>query len=134
MALRLPFWKLRCRAQEEGNPRPAGPQPKFGLVLPHSDPSRLHKNVLSFCFPDLDHLARSPFYYEHTADEYTFTLTPKDEPRVHGYCRRYRTPHTWLGSRLDLSPYSASDVRQRLLHRYSSASAYFRRGAVDRFQ
>ena len=87
------------------------PQPKFVLILPHSDPSRLPKNVLSFCFPDLDHLARSPFCYEHTAEEYTFTLTPKDEPRVHGYCRRYRVGAPWLGSRLDLSPYCASDVK-----------------------
>jgi hypothetical protein len=86
-------------------------QPKFVLVLPHSDPSRLPNNVLSFCFPDLEHLTRAPFHYEHTAEEYTFTLTPKDEPRVHGFCRRYRVGAPWLGSRLDLSPYSASDVK-----------------------
>jgi hypothetical protein len=84
--------------------------PKHVLVLPHNDPTRLPKDILSFCFPDVEHLARAPFHFEHTAEEYTFTLTPKDEPRVHGYCRRYRVGAAWLGSRLDLSPYSASDV------------------------
>ena len=90
---------------------PVTPRPKFVLVLPHSDPNRLPKDVLSFCFPDFDHLAHSPFYFEHAAEEYTFTLTPKDEPRMHGYCRRYRVGAPWLGSRLDLSPYSASDLK-----------------------
>lgn len=60
-------------------PAPTPPQPKFVLIMPHSDPSKLPKNVLSFCFPDLDQLARAPFRYDHTAEEYTFTLTPKDE-------------------------------------------------------
>jgi len=90
----------------------AAVQPRFVLVLPHGDPSRLPKNVLPFCYPDLDQLARYPFAYENSAEEYTFTLTPKDEPRVHGFCRRYRLGSADTGGRLDLSPYTSVDVKE----------------------
>lgn len=86
-------------------------QPRFVLVLPHGDPNKLPKNVLPFCYPDLDQLAKYPLAYENSAEEYTFTLTPKDEPRVHGFCRRYRLGSPDTGGRLDLSPYTSADVK-----------------------
>jgi hypothetical protein len=88
------------------------PQPRFVLVLPHGDPGRLPKNVLPFCYPDADTLCRYPYAYEHSAEEYTFTLTPKDEPRVYGFCRRYRLGSDATGGRLDLSPYTSSDRKE----------------------
>ena len=87
-------------------------QPRFVLVLPHGDPAKLPKNVLPFCYPDLDQLARYPFAYENSAEEYTFTLTPKDEPRVHGFCRRYRLGSETTGGRLDLTPYTSADRKE----------------------
>lgn len=82
--------------------------PKFVLVLPHGDPSKIPKNVLSFCFPDLSHLVKAPYHYEHTTDEYVFTLTTKDQPRMYGYCRRYRIAGPAVGGRLDLTPFSSA--------------------------
>ena len=82
-------------------------EPRFVLVLPHGDPARLPKNVLSFCFPDLDELLKRPFAYVdllHGAEEYTFTLTPKDDARLHGYCRRYRIGAPEAGGRIDFAP------------------------------
>ncbi len=84
-------------------------QPKFVLVLPHGDPNKLPRDVLSFCFPDLAQLASTPFTYEHTAEEYTFTLTSRDQPRMYGFCRRYRVGTPAVGNRLDLSPFSSAD-------------------------
>lgn len=89
-------------------------QPNFMLVLPHGDPSKLPKNVLAFCFPDLEYLQRTAaFQYEHSAEEYTFTLTPKDEPRVHGFCRRYRVGAPGTQGRLDLTPFTSADAKDR---------------------
>jgi hypothetical protein len=83
---------------------PDAAKPKFILVLPHGDPARLPRDVLPFCFPDLDHLLRTPYAYEHTADEYVFTLTQKEDPqRLHGFCRRYRIGSASVGHRLDLA-------------------------------
>ena len=91
-------------------PSTAAPVPKFVLVLPHGDPSRVPRNVLTFCFPDLDHLLRAPFAYEHTADEYVFTLTAKENPlRLHGFCRRYRIGGPGVAHRLDLPPHTSAD-------------------------
>lgn len=88
----------------------AAVSPKFVLVLPHGDPSKIPKNVLSFCFPDLSHLMKAPYHYEHTSDEYVFTMTTKDQPRIHGFCRRYRVGIPSVGARLDLTPYSSSNA------------------------
>ena len=98
--------------QRDAKPGGGGVQPRFVLVLPHGDANRLPKNVLPFCYPDLDELARYPFAYENSAEEYTFTLTPKDEPRVYGFCRRYRLGSADTGGRLDLSPYTSVDVKE----------------------
>lgn len=85
-----------------------GVVPKFVLVLPHGDPSKLPRDVLSFCFPDADFLAKMPYHYDHSAEEFTFTMTPRDAPRMHGFVRRYRVGFSTAGERLDLSPYSSS--------------------------
>lgn len=82
-----------------GTPAAPPPQPKFVLIMPHSDPGKLPKNVLSFCFPDLDQLARAPFRYDHTAEEYTFTLTPKDEVSCLGLWRLLPSPVNLLQPR-----------------------------------
>jgi hypothetical protein len=88
---------------------PEAAKPKFVLVLPHGDPARLPRDVLPFCFPDLDHLLRAPYAYEHTADEYVFTLTQKEDPqRLHGFCRRYRIGSAAVGHRLDLNAAAAA--------------------------
>ena len=87
-------------------------QPRFVLVLPHGDPSRLPKNVLSFCYPDVDELSRNPYAFDNTAEEYTFALTSRDEPRVYGFCRRYRLGSPLTGGRLDVSPYAAADRKE----------------------
>ena len=91
---------------------PTAPQPRFVLVLPHGDPARLPKNVLPFCYPDVDELARYPFSFENSAEEYTFTLTSREEPRVYGFCRRYRLGSPLTGGRLDLSPYTSADRKE----------------------
>jgi hypothetical protein len=89
---------------------PAAAKPKFVLTLPAEYAERAPKDVLSFCFPDLDHLLRAPYAYEHTADEYVFTLTQKDNPqRVHGFCRRYRIGSPGVAHRLDLPPHTSAD-------------------------
>ena len=56
--------------------------PRFVVILPHGDAAQLPKYVLEFCFPDLDQLAARPFHYDHAAEEFVFTLTPKDQPAV----------------------------------------------------
>jgi hypothetical protein len=84
--------------------------PKFILVLPHGDPSKLPRDVSHFCFPDISQLARTPYAYEHTAEEYTFTLTSRDSPRIYGYCRRYRVGSAVVGNRLDLSPFTSANA------------------------
>ena len=84
------------------------PSPRFVLVLPHGDVNKIDRNVLSFCFPDTDHIARSPFHYEHTTEEYVFTLTRKDAPKLYGFCRRYRVGSNIVGNRLDISPLSSN--------------------------
>ena len=64
--------------------------------------------VLDFCFPDLDHLLRSPYSYEHVSDEYVFIAEQKVAPfRLHGFCRRYRIGGPDTAFRLDLSPSTA---------------------------
>ena len=83
-------------------------QPTFVLTLPHGDPSKLPKDTLSFCFPDLDNLARMPYHYDHNAEEYYFTLTPRDAPRLHGFVRRYRVGGERVRGRLDLTPYTSA--------------------------
>jgi hypothetical protein len=89
----------------------SGVQPKTLLTLPHGDPNRLPKDVLSFCFPDLEQLKATPFHYEHTgAEEFTFTMTPKDAPRMHGYVRRYHVGFPSAGGRLDCPPHTSSDL------------------------
>ena len=90
---------------------PDAARPRSTLVLNvHGDESHLPHDFLSFCFPDLDHLLRSPFNYEHVADEFVFTLTQQTEPfRLHGFCRRYRIDSPGVGNRLDLSPYTSSN-------------------------
>lgn len=93
--------------------------PSYVLVLPHGDASKLDKNVLSFCFPDVDALARTPFAYDHTAEEYTFTFTPKDGAKLYGFCRRYRVGAPKLTGRLDLTPYTSHIPREA-----STAPAY----------
>jgi hypothetical protein len=72
------------------------------LVLPHGDAGRLPKNVLSFCFPDVRELGAHPFSEDHAATEYTFALSPKDEPRTFGFCRRYRVSSSASSGRLDM--------------------------------
>lgn len=84
------------------------PQPRFVLILPHGDVNKIDRNVLSFCFPDTDHIARSPFHYDHTTEEYVFTLTRKDAPKLYGFCRRYRVGSGVVGGRLDISPLSSN--------------------------
>lgn len=71
------------------------------------------------CFPDADHLAQHPWHYEHTAEEYVFTLTGKDEPKLHGFCRRYRVGAPCVGNRLDISPFSSARSEDA-----ATASAY----------
>ena len=88
------------------------PEPKFVLVLPHGDVSKLPHNLLAFSFPDVDQLMKIPFQYEHSAEEYTFTLTRKDFPQMHGFCRRYRVGGPSLGTRVDLTPFSSSDIME----------------------
>ncbi len=94
-----------------GSSSSSGPRapasPRFVLVLPHGDPGKLDHNVLSFCFPDLDHLARAPYHYEHTSEEYVFTLTRQNGPKLHGFCRRYRVGSAAVGGRLDISPFGS---------------------------
>ncbi len=68
--------------------------------------------MLSFCFPDLDQLIKLPYTYEMCAEEHTFTLTPKDEPRLHGFCRRYRVGTPLVGGRLDLTPYTSHNIKE----------------------
>ena len=86
-------------------------KPRFVLCLPNNDPSKLPREVIGFCFPDIDHLLRAPYAYEHTADEYAFTLTQKSDPqRLHGFCRRFRVGSAAVGHRLDLpAPASGAD-------------------------
>jgi len=84
------------------------PAPVFALVMPHGDPARLPALVLSFCFPDLEFLARMPLHYEHAAEEFVFTLTPRDAPRVHGFVRRYRVGAGGAAERLDVAPAAAA--------------------------
>lgn len=98
---------------------PSATQPRFVLVLPHGDPNKLPKDVLSFCFPDLAHLAKTPYAFEHSAEEYTFTMTVRDKPKIYGFCRRYRVGTPAVGNRLDLSAFNSADESQ-----VSAASAY----------
>ena len=89
---------------------PEAAKPSFILVLPQGDPAKLPPNVLTFCFPDLDHLLRAPYAYEHTAEEYVFMLTQKEEPRrLFGFCRRYRIGSAAVAHRLDLPANSSAD-------------------------
>jgi DENN (AEX-3) domain/uDENN domain len=84
--------------------------PRFVVILPHGDAAQLPRNVLEFCFPDLDQLANRPFHYDHSVDEFIFTLTPKDEPHVYGFCRRYRVGTPSVNGRLDLTPYTSANL------------------------
>jgi hypothetical protein len=95
-----------ARPQQAGGGRPTLPPPRFVLTLPHGDASRIDKNVLAFAFPDIDHLARTPWHYEHTAEEYVFALTRKNAPKLFGFCRRYRVGPPQVGYRLDISPFT----------------------------
>ena len=70
----------------------AAVQPRFVVILPHGDASQLPRFVLEFCFPDLDQLASRPYHYDHAVEEFVFTLTPKDEPHVHGASLARRAP------------------------------------------
>jgi len=89
---------------------PDGAKPRYVMVLPHNDPTRLPSDLLDFCFPDLDHLLRSPYSYEHVSDEFVFTLTLKAAPyRLHGFCRRYRIGGPGVGHRLDLPPFTSAN-------------------------
>ena len=64
--------------------------------------------VLDFCFPDLDHLLRAPYSYEHVSDEYVFIAEQKVAPfRLQGFCRRYRIGGPDTAFRLDLAPSTA---------------------------
>ena len=77
-------------------------EPRFVLVLPHSDPTRLPRNVLPFCFPDVRELLAHPFDEDYVPMEHIFALSPRDEPRVYGFCRRYRVASGATGGRLDM--------------------------------
>ena len=70
----------------------AAVQPRFVVILPHGDAAALPRSVLEFCFPDLDQLASRPYHYDHAVEEFVFTLTPKDEPHVHGERRGRAAP------------------------------------------
>ena len=89
----LPLFKAVCVVELPAQRRQTGDTsaspastapvaPRFVVILPHGDAAQLPKYVLEFCFPDLDQLAARPFHYDHAADEFVFTLTPKDQPAV----------------------------------------------------
>jgi len=91
----------------------AAVQPRFVVILPHGDASKLPENVLKFCFPDLAQLAKRPFHYEHSVEEFAFTLTSRSEEfRMHGFCRRYRVGSPSVAGRLDLTPYTSADLNE----------------------
>jgi len=60
----------------------AAAAPRFVVILPHGDAAQLPRYVLEFCFPDLDQLVHRPYHYDHSVEEFVFTLTPKDQPAV----------------------------------------------------
>lgn len=95
-----------------GNAGAAPGKPRYMVILPHGDENRLPRHVLDFCFPDLDQLVKRPFHYDHTVEEFAFTLTPKDEPRMHGFVRRYRVGAPSVNGRLDLSPFTSANVEE----------------------
>jgi len=88
-----------------------GVQPRMVLTLPPAEAPKLPPNVLSFCFPDLDQLQQMPYQWDNTGDEFVFTITSRDAPRLHGFVRRYRVTSRDLGNRLDLSPFTAASTK-----------------------
>lgn len=108
--------ELPCLRSAVGGGPP--PSPRFIVVLP--DASKLPDNVLKFCFPDLESLAKRPFHYEQGVEEFAFTLTSRSEEyRMHGFVRRYRVGSPSTAGRLDLTPYTSSNLEEA-----SSAPAY----------
>ncbi len=99
------------RAQVQYGPLlPPQCRPSFVTLYPRGVAlsRELEKSILDHCFPDLDHLLRSPYSYEHVSDEYVFTAVQKQDPyTVHGFCRRYRIGGADTAFRLDLPPSTA---------------------------
>ncbi len=63
------------------------------------------------CFPDKAELAATPFVFDHAgSDEFCFTLTPTNSPRIYGFVRRYRVGFPAAGGRLDMPPHTSSDA------------------------
>lgn len=105
-----------------GDKTPGQPRLMLALQPPTAagqEPRPLPDGVLTFCFPDLQQLIKKPFHYDHSAEEFQFTLTSRDEFRIHGFCRRYRVGGPSANGRLDLSPYSSANLDEA-----SSAPAY----------
>ena len=91
------------RAQKARDPGFSGRRPSFNFDVEGA--------VLKSCFPDLDHLLRTPYSYEHVADEYVnyIDTEQKVQPYVlYGFCRRYRIGGADTAHRLDLPPSTAS--------------------------
>lgn len=111
-----PIDTSKLRSEDINRPHPQFPedvQPRYVSIYPHGNPNQLHKDLLRWCFPDLDVLLRSPYHYESTVDEYVFTLTQTKAPhRLHGFCRRYRVGTNAVGGRSDLPPYTNSNLEE----------------------
>lgn len=89
-----------------------GVQPRVVLTLPPLADTKMRvADILNFCFPDLEQLQKMPFHFDHSTEEFVFTLTNREGPRVHGFVRRFRVPAPVTSNRLDISPYTSANAK-----------------------